>query len=149
MNVATAQHRGHSAIGRTTCAYHPDPASGPPPPCWIAQASDRARLELAFAILRRYGIAAVPTTDQDGEGARRRVEEWLAASFPAGAGSYVLWASEDDELCFDEAGNLVRDFPLLHPRHVEAALVDALERAGLPWRNDTDDRRTVVVSVAR
>lgn len=144
MTAATAPRRPGDRAPADECGHHPDPASAPPPACWVATATHRARLELAFAVLRRYGIAAVPAVDEDPGSAHRHLAAAVARVFPDGAGSYVFWTADDDARCLDGAGDLAADLPLHHPPHVSAAVAAALGQVGLDPRDSADGGGTVV-----
>lgn len=148
MTAAVAEQRRATGSSGSPCAYCPDPAVFPPPPCWVAQAPQRARLELAAAVLRRHGILATPAPGRDPERTRRQVEE-LGRRFPDGARSYLFWTVPDGERCFDDSGDLVEDLPLYHPTHLAAAVAAVLEQVGMSASQLPDGRTTVARRLAR
>lgn len=148
MTAAVAEQRRATGSSGSPCAYCPDPAVFPPPPCWVAQAPQRARLELAAAVLRRHGILATPTPGRDPERTRRQVEE-LGRRFPDGARSYLFWTVPDGERCFDDSGDLVEDLPLHHPAHLAAAVAAVLAQVGMSASQLPDGRTTVARRLAR
>lgn len=146
MSTATAQHPAGTRAPGTPCAYHPHPAYGPPPPCWIGHASHRARLGFAFAFLRRYGIAAIPAVGEEPSATRRLLEDQLARLLPHGAGSYVFWTATDDARCLGPEGDLTTDLPLHHPPHLAIAVAAVLDEVALPHDLLPDGRTTSVTA---
>lgn len=88
------------------CCWRPDPAHGSPPPCWVAAATSRQRLEHACAVLRWYGVAAHLARGDDPEVTRSRLRTAILAGFPQAKGAYVFWTASDDQDCFTADGNL-------------------------------------------
>lgn len=96
-----------------------------------ATGSARARLDHAFAALRRRGIAALPGFGWDPVRARLDVVAELAHRRPNGAGWYALWTEKDNRTCFDEQGALIAPLPVLHHPAAGAAVSAALAQVGL------------------
>ncbi|MGY1754352.1 hypothetical protein [Blastococcus sp. SYSU D01042] len=149
MSTATAQRRPGTPAQGPPCAYRPHPASGPPPSCWTSRASHRERLEFAFALLRRYGIAAVPAIGEDADPTHRLLADRLATLLPHGAGSYVFWTATDDDRCLGQDGELTADLPLHHPPHLALAVAAVLDEVALPHAAAPDGRTTSVTGGGR
>lgn len=129
--------------------WHPDPAAGAPPRCWVASASTRERLGYVCAVLRRYGIAAYPALGEDPEFTRIRVRTALQAEFPHSDGSFVFWTAHDDHGSFGASGDL--EGPLrvyFGGPGVEHALMECLHRVGLSSTMGPDLSSLIVPAVS-
>ena len=108
-----------------------------------ATASARARLDRAFAALRRQGIAALPGFGWEPALARQEVVEELTHRRPHGPGWYALWTEKDNRACLDQHGALIAPLPVLHHPAAGAAVAAALSHAGLTVIARGSDRLTV------
>lgn len=88
------------------CCWQPDPTRGNPPPCWIASATARQRLEHACAVLRWYGIAAHTGLGDNPDFIRTRLLAAIRADFPDADGAYLFWTAPDDHAGFTADGAL-------------------------------------------
>ncbi len=88
------------------CSWQPNPAHGAPPPCWVAAATDRQRLEYACAVLRHYAISVYPALGEDPETTAERLRAAILTGLPDDSGAYLFWTGPDDDACFTPDGRM-------------------------------------------
>ncbi len=131
MTVQAAPVEDRDPTPRQACQWRPDPGSAPPP-CWHDRATDRDRLLLACATLRRYGIVAAPSQGGAPEHIAQRLVTGIQSAFPAADGACVFWTAADEASCLGPDGAL-RAQLVVHVRGpgVARAAAAAFEQAGL------------------
>lgn len=109
------------------------------------QAAVLLRLEEAFAMLRRFGVAALPAFGSDPVAVRGQLATALRARWPYGTGEYAFYTATDAAGCFDDAGELLSPLTVHHHPAARSVVGLALDEAGVSFSARGDD--TIVVTL--
>lgn len=131
---ATQAHDAGSDQVATTaprCGWQSEQADQPPA-CWRDRSTDRDKLAVACATLRRYGIAAVGGQHGSPREIADRLIAAIRARFPDADGACVFWTAGDESARLGPEGWLTGPLTLhLHGPAVAEAATAAFESAGL------------------